>query len=591
MSADLLTRAATIQPTTYDEASRSVRVVWSTGAAVNRRDAQGPFREVLSLDPNHVRLDHLRGASVLDTHQQRALSSVLGVVQDAGIEDGRGVATIRFSTRAEVAPIVEDVRNGVIRHVSVGYSVDSWRDSSEGGLRTRTAVAWTPREISFVPLPADPGASVRSADMADPQTTETGDRAEINQQIRSIATVSGLDAAFADTLIDQSATVEQARSAAFEELVRRGGGAIRTHRIEVGQSHDDPAVMATRMAEALAANLTGTEPGEAARQYAHLGLADSARTLLAARGERVGNLSREEVLTRAAAHTLSDFPNLLTGVGNRVLLPAYQAAQSPLRRLARQRNASDFRPVSLLRISEFQKLKPVNEMGEIKSLTVGEATEGYSLDTFGGMFSLSRKAIINDDLGAFGRWATMMGQAAAETEADQLVQLLILAGGAGPVMGDGKTLFHADHGNLAATGGALSIATLSAARLAMRTQKGLDGVSPINVTPRYLLIAPDLETTAEALLAELKAGTVEDQNPFAGKLTPLVEPRLPAGAWYVFADPATSTVLEYAYLSSAQGPQLSTRDGWDVLAREFRVVLDFGCGAVDWRGAYRNAGA
>lgn len=109
--------------------------------------------------------------------------------------------------------------------------------------------------------------------------------------------------------------------------------------------------------------------------------------------------------------------------------------------------------------------------------------------------------------------------------------------------------------------------------------------------PRYLLVGPALETTAEKLLSTINATTVDDVNPFGGRLSLLVEPRLTGNAWYVFADPATAPVLEWAYLSSAPGPQLSSRDGWDVLGREFRVVLDFGCGAVDHRGAYRNPGA
>ena len=80
-------------------------------------------------------------------------------------------------------------------------------------------------------------------------------------------------------------------------------------------------------------------------------------------------------------------------------------------------------------------------------------------------------------------------------------------------------------------------------------------------------------------------------NPFGGKLSLIVEPRLTGNGWYLFGDPSTAPVLEYAYLSSAQGPQLSSRDGWEVLGREFRVTLDFGAGATDHRGAYRNAGA
>ncbi|MFN7053038.1 MAG: peptidase U35, partial [Gemmobacter sp.] len=135
---------------------------------------------------------------------------------------------------------------------------------------------------------------------------------------------------------------------------------------------------------------------------------------------------------------------------------AYQATQSPLKTLARQRTASDFRALSVLKLGEFSGLQKVSEHGEIKAMTTGEAKEGYALETFGGMFSLTRKALINDDLGAFGRWGEMMGIAAAETEAAQLLALLAANSGAGVTMGDGKALFHADHGNLAGTGAALS---------------------------------------------------------------------------------------------------------------------------------------
>ncbi|MAN56785.1 MAG: peptidase, partial [Paracoccus sp.] len=133
-------------------------------------------------------------------------------------------------------------------------------------------------------------------------------------------------------------------------------------------------------------------------------------------------------------------------------------------------------------------------------------------------------------------------------------------------------------------------AAVSAARLAMRKQTGVTTDTPVSVTPKYLLVGPELETEAEKLLASIYAATTGDVNPFAGKLSLLVEPRITGDQWWIFGDPSAAPVLEYAYLSSAQGPQISSRDGWEVLGREFRVVLDFGAGAVDHRGAYHSAG-
>ncbi|MFN7003458.1 MAG: Mu-like prophage major head subunit gpT family protein [Roseinatronobacter sp.] len=175
---------------------------------------------------------------------------------------------------------------------------------------------------------------------------------------------------------------------------------------------------------------------------------------------------------------------------------------------------------------------------------------------------MTRKAIINDDLNAFARWSEMMGRAAAEAEIAQLMALLLQASGTGPVMSaDGVRLFHASHGNLASPASALSEESQSAARLAMRTMKGLDGKTPIAATPRYLLVSPELETQAEKLLTAIQPAANDDVNPFAGRLSLLVEPRLTGNARYVFADPAVMPVLEVAYLASAPGPQLSSRDG------------------------------
>lgn len=577
----LETRAATIAPATLNRDDGTVDVVLSTGAPVKRAG----YVERLSIAPAAVTI--APRLPVLDSHRQASIQDVKGRVENVRFEAGQIVATLRISDPAALAAI----ERGDVTGVSIGYRVTKWQDSSDAtGQRVRTATAWELVEASLVAIPADPQALIRSATL--PQDVTTAPDAatlETRAAIRSIATTAGLDSAWADSQIDSGADLTAARSAAFEAMAQRSAAPIRT--ATVGASGDDPAAIHARQVEALSARMMGTAPTDAARPFMQMGLVDYARDALSRSGTvGVAMMGREELLQRAM-HTVSDFPELLTGAGNRVLADAYKRAESPVKQLARQRTAADFRPLSTLKVGNFTKLEKLTEAGEIKTLSTAEAKEGYSLETFGGIFSLSRKAIINDDLGAFARWGEMMGQAAAETEAGQLLALLTANAGAGVTMGDGKALFHADHGNLAASGAILDILALDEARQAMRTQKMQDGKTPVNVVPRFLLVSPALELAAEKLLASIQPNTTADVNPFGGKLSLLVEPRLTGNGWYLFGDPTTAPVLEYAYLSSAQGPQLSSRDGWEVLGREFRVTLDFGAGATDHRGAYRNAGA
>jgi hypothetical protein len=594
----MLTRRADLAPASANRDDRTVEVIWSTGAPVRRRDMAGQYIERLSLAREAVDLSRLQGASVLDAHRQSAVRDVLGSVQSAAVDGQRGTALIRFSSRPEVEPLWQDVLSGILRHVSVGYSVEEWAETTENGARVLTASRWTPHEISLVPTPADPGARIRmETNMTDstitPAPSETQTRATINTEIRSIARIAGLDQAWIDGQIDSAADADTARRAAFEALASRSAPTIRTEqvRVEMGESQDDPALRARQMGEALYARINPRhELSEPSRRYAYATPVDMAKELLSLRGESTMALSPASLVTRAL-HTTSDFPIILGNTVGRVLRDAYQAAPSGIRRLGRQTSARDFRSVNKIMLGEAPLLEKLNEHGEIKAGTMAEAREAYKIETWAKKIGITRQVLVNDDLGAFSDLARRMGQGAAETEARILVTLLEANSGNGPTLSDTKALFHVDHGNKAASGAVISDATLSAARLALRTQKGIDG-RIIRVTPKNLLVPPALETVAEKWLATIAPATAADVNPFSGAMSLVVEPRLSSATrWYVTADPGEIDGLEFAYLSGNEGPQVESRSGWDVDGVEIRVILDFGAGFIDHRGWFQNAGA
>jgi hypothetical protein len=160
------TRTAPVNAT--DAGARTADITWSTGAAVRRIDGNGdPWKEELSMNPAHVRMGRMQsGAPVLDTHGRGSVARVLGVIENAKVDGTKGTATIRFSKRPEVDPILQDVKDKIIRNVSVGYTVYRYDDVSTAadlrdGTRRLRATDWEPSEISLVPVGADANAGVR----------------------------------------------------------------------------------------------------------------------------------------------------------------------------------------------------------------------------------------------------------------------------------------------------------------------------------------------------------------------------------------------------------------------------------------------
>lgn len=178
-------RAFNFKPSTINEEERTVDVVWTSGASVKRYSWDGEYNEVLVVNDTSVNLARLnQGAPLLDTHSSYDLNDMVGVVERAWIDRGKGYATVRFSERAEA--IWKDVKAGIIRNISVGYSIEEFEEVTTDGVRTIKATKWTPVELSLVPVPADADAQVRSADIKSEEAVLESEEVEVVEISESV---------------------------------------------------------------------------------------------------------------------------------------------------------------------------------------------------------------------------------------------------------------------------------------------------------------------------------------------------------------------------------------------------------------------
>jgi len=108
--------------------------------------------EVLSHDTSAAMLDRLNdGAPVLFNHDP---DRIVGVVERAWVDGKkkRGYAKVRFSRNKMAQEVLDDVRDGILRGVSFGYSIDQMEERGSDMVATQ----WSPYEISVVSIPADP---------------------------------------------------------------------------------------------------------------------------------------------------------------------------------------------------------------------------------------------------------------------------------------------------------------------------------------------------------------------------------------------------------------------------------------------------
>ena len=332
----------------------------------------------------------------------------------------------------------------------------------------------------------------------------------------------------------------------------------------------------------------GYEAQEKDNFYNGMTLRELARMALTERGIGVSGLNPVQMVGLALTHSTSDFGNILLDVSNKSLLQGWEEASETFELWTKKGSLSDFKTAHRVGMGGFPSLRQVREGAEYKYITTGDKGQTIALATYGEIFSVTRQAIINDDLNALTDVPMKMGRAAKGTIGDLVYAVLT----ANAKLSDGKALFHTDHANLSS--GAISVASLDDSRKLMRLQK--DGDRSLNIRPAFMLVPVALETLANQTIksasvkgADINAGII---NPIQNFAEVIAEPRLDvadAKAWYLAAAKGSDTI-EVAYLNGVDTPYIDQQDGFTTDGIATKVRIDAGVAPLDYRGLTKSSG-
>ncbi|OJY68694.1 MAG: peptidase S14 [Sphingobium sp. 66-54] len=508
------------------------------------------------------------------------------------------------------------------------------------GLRTAAAAHQPPKE-THMPNPANPAANSDPAGKKPNSQTDTSivalTQADVDKAvaverdrttgIRALGKKHGMDETFISELIGSDTTLDCAREKILDKLAET------SEQTQIGHSRAAVTVdardkfiqgasawlmvkagVAPIIAKAAKARgeKIDLDPGE----FRGVRNADLAREALTNMGVACGSRNPEAIVQAAmtardpsmadsyARHmagmgfgaitqTTGDFPILFELVAHRILQAAYAVTPDTWSRFCGTGTVVDFRPHTRYLRGTFGALEKVNEAGEFKNKPISDlAKEAISADTKGNIVTLSRQAIVNDDMGIFSNILVDLGRAAKLTVEVDVYALLT----SNPLMNDGKALFHADHNNLASAGAVPSVAAFDAIAVAMAQQKDIDGNEFLDIRPSIGLFPLSLRGAANVVNGSEydpdAVNKLQKPNIVRNMLSDVVAtPRLSGTAYYMFADKDVAPAIEVVFLNGVTEPFTDSQEGWRVDGVEWKVRFDYGVGALNWRSAYKQPGA
>lgn len=561
-------------------------------------------------------------------NHDRGVDDAIGKVTNTRKQDGQLLADVSFDD--DGLSIKRKYENGTLTDVSIGYRINKYEvEEREAELDLVTITDFDIIELSAVGIGFDSGAKhtgresilnigedemlkelmarlaelekvskrtdVENAELEKVRKdVEVAKEVELNQlraknaELTRKAEIDAVSAKYEPSVelrakFEKDGTVDEFTRAILDE---KSKAQPQFHAEVKDESTRESMIAAMTDAMALNAGVRVKDAHKDADSFRGASLTDFARKFLG-----VNSFDRNEIANRAMV--TADFPLILAGVANKVLVQGYDEEMATYGLWVKEVDVNDFKTNSDVTLGTSGRLSKLNEAGEITENQLTESGESWKIESFANEFAITRQMIVNDDLGAFNGLLAEFGKRARRT-ANGIVYDLLQAKGdyASYVMKDGTAIFNtATHKNLASTGAALSASTLEAAMTAMKRQATAAG-DALNILPKFLMVAPEQEITALTLLGSLGSTTDNKNgnviNPFYKAMTVVVDSELDAGAWYLAGG---SRTIKAGYLSGTGRRPIVQLDNTSLTRTVFQGVFDFGVVAEDYRSMYKNPGA
>lgn len=576
---------------------------------------------------------------LVNSHDRSSIDNILGSVRDIRAENGSVIGRLYFAADEASQRALQKVKDGHLDSGSVGYEqADSvWIDEKQSLLHNGRSYTgpvlltrkWNLKEFSLVAVGADPNAKARAEEpetvilsreavnetkeilpmeitenkpVEQPQLdVETIKREAVTAEKSRAAAIRTLCAkhnmtSIMDNLIDSGATIEVARDAVLEALSNKPA-TVSPATITMGNTEDEKFRAAAADGLMARAGIRVEKPAQGYEVFQTAGFKGIARECLRRAGVANAGLMTDtqvfEHVCRAGMMGSSDFGIILDASASKAMTKGVMSAQQAWRQVFSKGILPNLERASRVNIDDAPDMVATPEGQEIQHGVVGNNGEYIQAVTYARKITITRRALLADDVGVFNSLFAKFGARAAN-KIDEIAFGIITSN---PNMRDGTALFvaAASRGtNLAGTPAVVSATSVDLGYQAIMKQTGSNGTK-LGIVPRYLVVGPKNRVAAHILTTSMQDTTsTSNANGASNAFADLIAITTPhfGNEWLMAADANMADTIEVAFLDGKETPTIYSVDNQgDILGKSWVAYLDVGASALDFRGMFKNAGA